>query len=66
MLRCSVGSAALILTAVVVPLFVRPDMLCHASLARGAGPAAAAMDGTRQHTRQPIVTGTSVLGIKYK
>ncbi|CAB1103648.1 unnamed protein product [Ectocarpus sp. CCAP 1310/34] len=41
-------------------------MLCHSAAgpARGAGHAAAAMDGTRQYTSQPIVTGTSVLGIK--
>lgn len=43
-------------------------MLCHSAAgpSRGAGHAAAARDGTRQHTSQPIVTGTSVLGIKYK
>lgn len=43
-------------------------MLCHAAAgpARRAGHVAAAMDDTRQHTTHPIVTGTSVLGIKYK
>lgn len=66
MLRRLLGSAVgpLVVLASVLPT----DMLCHAAArpSRGAGREAAAMDGTRQHTQQPIVTGTSVLGIKYK
>lgn len=59
-------SAALLLIAPLVSS--SSSMLCHSAAgpARGAGHAAAAVDGTRQHTTQPIVTGTSVLGIKYK
>lgn len=68
MLARLLGPAALFLISAVYPLFWCSSMLCHASAgpARGAAHAAAAMDGTRQHTTQPIVTGTSVLGIKYK
>ncbi|CAM9842713.1 unnamed protein product [Ectocarpus sp. 13 AM-2016] len=64
MLAHLLSSAAFFLLS---PL-VLSSMLCHSAAgpARGAGHAAAAMDGTRQHTSQPIVTGTSVLGIKYK
>lgn len=43
-------------------------MLCHAAVrpARGTAQATTASDGARQYTTQPIVTGTSVLGIKFK
>lgn len=68
MLARLLGPAALFLFTAANPLFSSSNMLCHASAgpARGGAHAAAAMDGTRQHTTRPIVTGTSVLGIKYK
>lgn len=68
MLARLLGPAALLLFSGASPLSPSSSMLCHASAgpARGAAHASAAMDGTRQHTTRPIVTGTSVLGIKYK
>lgn len=65
MLRSYLGFAALFSS--LIPLLLS-SMLCHAAAgpARGASHPGAAMDGTRQHTTRPIVTGTSVLGIKYK
>lgn len=67
MLSKSLGFASLVLL-VVYSCLIQSSMLCHAAArpARGTGQATAAMDGARHHTSQPIVTGTSVLGIKYK
>jgi 20S proteasome subunit beta 7 len=58
LVRHLTGAAALLTLALA--------MIGLAPSSRASASTHSAMDGPRQRTQQPIVTGTSVLGLKYK